>query len=152
MARREEKAVSSSKRNGIGVRESAGQGREVTKPAPDFEELRTPHEYRENTDGASAQAGAWTHSHWQGTEPCQKHGDPGVAARGGRSAVCDSPRAGGGGRAWAQGPEAEPAEASAQAALTLPSLGADWEWHTFRTDGNTLIDPRDMIRLRVAAE
>ena len=42
--------------------------------------------------------------------------------------------------------------AAVQAALTLPSLGADWEWHTFRTDGSTLLDPRDMIRLSVTAE
>ena len=94
-------AVSSSKWNGDGVRESAGQGREVTKPSPDFEEPRTPHDCRENTGGASAQAGAWTHCHWQGTGPRQKHGEPGVAARGGRSAVWGGARAGGGGPAWA---------------------------------------------------
>jgi serine/threonine protein kinase len=88
--------VSRFKWNVVGMREFAGQGMEVTKPASYFEELRTPHNHRENTDRASAQAGAWTHRHWQGTGPCQKHRKPGVAARCGRSAVCGGPRAGAG--------------------------------------------------------
>jgi autotransporter-associated beta strand protein len=33
--------------------------------------------------------------------------------------------------------------------LTTPALGADWEWHTFRTDGGTQLDPSDHIRLKV---
>ncbi len=43
--------------------------------------------------------------------------------------------------------------AAVQAALApLPTLGADWEWHTFRTDDTLAIDNRDLIRLRVAAQ
>ena len=94
--------------------ESAVQAKEVTKPSPDFEELRTPHDCRENTGGTSAQAGALADRHRQGAGPRQKHGEPGVAARGGRSAVWGGARAGGGGPAWAQGPAAEPADASAR--------------------------------------
>jgi hypothetical protein len=39
-----------------------------------------------------------------------------------------------------------------QAAITpaLPALDADWEWHTFRTDDGTSVDPSDYIRLKVA--
>lgn len=33
--------------------------------------------------------------------------------------------------------------------LTVPPLGADWEWHTFRTDGGSATDPNDFIRLKV---
>ena len=38
-----------------------------------------------------------------------------------------------------------------QAAITpaLPALDADWEWHTFRTDGGVSIDASDFIRLNV---
>ena len=41
--------------------------------------------------------------------------------------------------------------ASVQAAITpaLPTLDADWEWHTFRTDGGATADPKDFIRLNV---
>jgi fibronectin-binding autotransporter adhesin len=45
-----------------------------------------------------------------------------------------------------------PDSAAVQASLNLPALDAGWEWRTFRTDGNTLLDPRDMIRLSVAAQ
>jgi autotransporter-associated beta strand protein len=31
----------------------------------------------------------------------------------------------------------------------LPTLDSGWEWHTFRTDGNTAVDPSDFIRLNV---
>jgi len=49
--------------------------------------------------------------------------------------------------------ELNPADSAAvQGTLNLPTLDADWEWHTFRTDGTTLLDPRDMIRLSVAAQ
>jgi autotransporter-associated beta strand protein len=33
----------------------------------------------------------------------------------------------------------------------LPALDADWEWHTFRTDGGSAADPQDFIRLQVEA-
>jgi autotransporter-associated beta strand protein len=33
--------------------------------------------------------------------------------------------------------------------LTTPALGADWEWHTFRTDAGAQVDPSDYIRLQV---
>ena len=33
--------------------------------------------------------------------------------------------------------------------LTVPALPANWEWHTFRTDGGAGSDPSDLIRLRV---
>ncbi len=33
----------------------------------------------------------------------------------------------------------------------LPTLGTDWEWHTFRTDDGSVIDPQDFIRLQVEA-
>ena len=49
--------------------------------------------------------------------------------------------------------ELAPADAAAvQAAITpaLPTLGADWQWHTFRTDGGAPADPSDFIRLQVA--
>jgi autotransporter-associated beta strand protein len=38
-----------------------------------------------------------------------------------------------------------------QAAITpaLPVLDADWEWHTFRTDGGASVDVSDYIRLNV---
>lgn len=42
--------------------------------------------------------------------------------------------------------------AAVQASLSLPTLDAGWEWHTFRTDGGTSTDPRDFIRLSVAAQ
>lgn len=42
--------------------------------------------------------------------------------------------------------------AAVQASLSLPTLDAGWEWHTFRTDGGTATDPRDFIRLLVAAQ
>lgn len=48
--------------------------------------------------------------------------------------------------------ELAPVDAAAvQAAITpaLPTLDADWEWHTFRTDGGATADTRDFIRLRV---
>ena len=35
------------------------------------------------------------------------------------------------------------------AKITTPALGADWEWHTFRTDGGAATDPSDFIRLKV---
>ena len=40
-----------------------------------------------------------------------------------------------------------------QAAIVpaLPTLGADWEWHTFRTDAGAATDPQDFIRLQVEA-
>jgi autotransporter-associated beta strand protein len=43
--------------------------------------------------------------------------------------------------------------AAVQAAIVpaLPALGTDWEWHTFRTDGGSAIDPQDFIRLQVEA-
>lgn len=43
--------------------------------------------------------------------------------------------------------------AAVQAAIVpaLPTLGADWEWHTFRTDDGTVTDPQDFIRLQVEA-
>lgn len=41
--------------------------------------------------------------------------------------------------------------AAVQATLTLPALGADWEWHTFRTDAGAPADATDMVRLKVAA-
>lgn len=48
--------------------------------------------------------------------------------------------------------ELSPADAAAvQASLPLPALDADWEWHSFRTDDSTALDPRDMIRLSVTA-
>ena len=31
----------------------------------------------------------------------------------------------------------------------LPTLDSGWEWHTFRTDDNTAVDPSDFIRLNV---
>ncbi len=31
----------------------------------------------------------------------------------------------------------------------LPTLDSGWEWHTFRTDDNTAVDPTDFIRLNV---
>jgi fibronectin-binding autotransporter adhesin len=49
--------------------------------------------------------------------------------------------------------ELAPVDAAAvQAAITpaLPALDADWEWHTFRTDGGAPADIRDFIRLSVA--
>jgi hypothetical protein len=36
------------------------------------------------------------------------------------------------------------------AKITTPALGADWEWHTFRTAAGTATDPNDFIRLKVA--
>ena len=49
--------------------------------------------------------------------------------------------------------ELAPADAAAvQATLSLPTLGADWEWHTFRTDGTTAVDASDSIRLKVTAQ
>jgi autotransporter-associated beta strand protein len=41
--------------------------------------------------------------------------------------------------------------AAVQAAITpaLPTLGADWQWHTFRTDDGAPADRRDFIRLKV---
>ncbi len=45
-----------------------------------------------------------------------------------------------------------PADQTAvQAALTLGTLGTDYEWRTFRTDGTVVLDDRDMIRLAVEA-
>ncbi|MCW1926443.1 autotransporter-associated beta strand repeat-containing protein [Luteolibacter arcticus] len=49
--------------------------------------------------------------------------------------------------------ELAPVDAAAvQTAITpaLPALDADWEWHTFRTDGGAPADVRDFIRLSVA--
>jgi fibronectin-binding autotransporter adhesin len=46
--------------------------------------------------------------------------------------------------------ELAPVDATAvQAAITpaLPTLDADWEWHTFRTDGGAPADTKDFIRL-----
>ncbi|MEK7952620.1 beta strand repeat-containing protein [Luteolibacter soli] len=46
--------------------------------------------------------------------------------------------------------ELAPVDAAAvQAAFSpaLPTLDADWEWHTFRTDGGAPADPRDFVRL-----
>jgi autotransporter-associated beta strand protein len=34
--------------------------------------------------------------------------------------------------------------------LAAPPIGADWTWHTFRTDGGAAVDPNDSIRLKVA--
>ncbi len=49
--------------------------------------------------------------------------------------------------------ELNPADSAAlQATLTLPTLGSDWEWHSFRTQNGTLLNNLDMIRLSVAAE
>jgi fibronectin-binding autotransporter adhesin len=48
--------------------------------------------------------------------------------------------------------ELDPVDSAAvQAAITpaLPTLDADWEWHTFRTDGGATADTRDFIRLTV---
>lgn len=48
--------------------------------------------------------------------------------------------------------ELNPADSTAVRAAfspALPSLDADWEWHTFRTDGHAAIDPGDFIRLKV---
>ena len=42
--------------------------------------------------------------------------------------------------------------ASVQAGLSLPTLNAGWEWHTFRTEGGTAGDPADFIRLKVIAQ
>lgn len=39
--------------------------------------------------------------------------------------------------------------AAVQGSLALPTLDADWEWHTFRTDAGTTTDPSDLIRLKV---
>ena len=41
--------------------------------------------------------------------------------------------------------------AAVQAAFTpaLPALDADWEWHSFRTDGSAPADSSDFIRLQV---
>jgi autotransporter-associated beta strand protein len=36
------------------------------------------------------------------------------------------------------------------AKITTPPLGADWEWHTFRTAAGAATDPNDFIRLKVA--
>lgn len=33
--------------------------------------------------------------------------------------------------------------------LTAPPIGADWQWHTFRTDAGAQVDPSDFIRLQV---
>lgn len=45
-----------------------------------------------------------------------------------------------------------PADSSAvQAALPLPLLDSDWEWHTFRTDDTVATGLRDYIRLKVNA-
>jgi autotransporter-associated beta strand protein len=35
------------------------------------------------------------------------------------------------------------------AKITTPPLGADWEWHTFRTAAGAATDPNDFIRLKV---
>jgi hypothetical protein len=42
--------------------------------------------------------------------------------------------------------------AAVQATLTLPVLGADWEWHSFRTEGATVGDISDIVRLKVSAQ
>ena len=42
--------------------------------------------------------------------------------------------------------------AAVQATLALPTLGADWEWHSFRTQNGVLLNNIDMIRLGVAAQ
>ena len=42
--------------------------------------------------------------------------------------------------------------APVQATLALPTLGADWEWHSFRTQNGVVLNNIDMIRLSVAAE
>ena len=42
--------------------------------------------------------------------------------------------------------------AAVQGTLTLPALGADWEWHSFRTEGATVGDISDIVRLKVSAQ
>ncbi len=42
--------------------------------------------------------------------------------------------------------------AAVRATLTLPALGADWEWHSFRTEGATVGDISDIVRLKVSAQ
>lgn len=36
--------------------------------------------------------------------------------------------------------------------ITEPAIGADWEWHVFRTDGDAAVDPKNFIRLNVREE
>jgi autotransporter-associated beta strand protein len=47
------------------------------------------------------------------------------------------------------GAAAAAVQASLGASLTTPPLDAQWEWHTFRTDGGAPSDPTDFIRLAV---
>jgi autotransporter-associated beta strand protein len=47
------------------------------------------------------------------------------------------------------GAAAAAVQASLGALLTTPPLEAQWEWHTFRTDGGAPSDPTDFIRLAV---
>ena len=47
------------------------------------------------------------------------------------------------------GADATAIRAALGAKLTTPALGADWEWHTFRTDAGAQVDPTDFIRLQV---
>ena len=53
--------------------------KEVTKPIPDIENLRTPHGRRESAAGASPQAGAWPGSHQEVAGAREKHREPGIA-------------------------------------------------------------------------
>jgi hypothetical protein len=39
--------------------------------------------------------------------------------------------------------------ATVQATLSLPTLDAEWEWHSFRVQGHVIGDPRDFVRLTV---
>jgi autotransporter-associated beta strand protein len=36
--------------------------------------------------------------------------------------------------------------------ITEPAIGADWEWHVFRTEGDAAVDPKNFIRLKVEEE
>jgi hypothetical protein len=36
--------------------------------------------------------------------------------------------------------------------ITAPAIGADWEWHVFRTEGDAAVDPKNFIRLKVEEE